>query len=209
MNMAAVNMSDIPIIILAAGASRRMQGRDKLMEPVTSKTLLSQQIDNACRASTRVIVTLPPYPHPRYDVVTEKNVETVTVSDAAEGISASLRAGLRALPASVPAAMVLLADLPDLTCDDFRAILTARQKHPASTIWRGTTQAGKPGHPILFAAVHFPALMALSGDQGASRLISAHADAVTLVKLPGDNALRDLDTPEDWAAWRLENAIPH
>ena len=105
---------DIPIILLAAGQSSRMRGRDKLQEIVEGEPLLRRQARIA-RAATRgaVIVALPPAPHPRYALVADMEVEALPVPDAAEGMNASLRAGFAALPAGTPAAMVLLADLPE------------------------------------------------------------------------------------------------
>jgi molybdenum cofactor cytidylyltransferase len=42
----------------------------------------------------------------------------------------------------------------------------------------------------------------LTGDTGAREVLKRHSDRVHLVPLKGDRALTDLDTPEDWAAWR-------
>jgi CTP:molybdopterin cytidylyltransferase MocA len=44
----------------------------------------------------------------------------------------------------------------------------------------------------------------LQGDDGGRAIMIAHRDQTHLVPLPGDHATRDLDTPEDWAAWRAE-----
>ena len=53
-------MSDIPILLLAAGSSSRMRGRDKLMEEVDGVPLIARAAGIA-RAATEgaVIVTLP------------------------------------------------------------------------------------------------------------------------------------------------------
>jgi CTP:molybdopterin cytidylyltransferase MocA len=45
----------------------------------------------------------------------------------------------------------------------------------------------------------------LSGDEGAKRILSQEASRVHLVPLADDRALVDLDTPEDWAAWRAKH----
>ncbi|MCX8954681.1 NTP transferase domain-containing protein, partial [Ruegeria sp. NA] len=101
-----------------------------------------------------------------------------------------------------PAVMVLLADLPDLTQADLRTILNARQLHPDDVIWRGTTADGKPGHPVIFDRTLFRQLSALHGDHGAQTVVRSQQGGVFLQPLPGQNAVMDLDTPEDWDAWR-------
>ena len=61
---------DLPIIILAAGASSRMRGRDKLLELVEGDPLLRRQAQMVRDVTSGpVIVALPPMPHPRYAVL--------------------------------------------------------------------------------------------------------------------------------------------
>ncbi|HDY94323.1 MAG: nucleotidyltransferase family protein [Sulfitobacter litoralis] len=194
---------DIPIILLAAGQSSRMRGRDKLTELIDAEPLLRRQARIA-RAVTKaaVIVALPPAPHPRYDLLRGLDVTLLPVPDAAEGINASLRAGFAALPSSSLAAMILLADLPELTEGDLRYVMQSVDLKTKYTIWRGATSDGKAGHPTVFAAYHFNRILQMSGDTGAKEII-AQAQAETLtVPLPGNRARLDLDTPEAWAAWR-------
>jgi CTP:molybdopterin cytidylyltransferase MocA len=59
-----------------------------------------------------------------------------------------------------------------------------------------------PGHPVLFPARLRPALLRLKGDQGARDILRTEADQILPLPLPGSRAVTDLDTPEDWAAWR-------
>lgn len=197
--------SDLPIILLAAGQSSRMRGTDKLLEQVRGVPLLRKQAEMACAVTTGpVLVALPPPPHPRYQCLDALAVNRVPVRDASEGMNASLRTAFAALPEGVPAAMLLLADLPELTCDDLNSVLQAVDLKSQNLVWRGMTQDGRPGHPIVFAAALFPAFASLTGDSGGREVVAQASDRTVFVPLPGDRARRDLDTPEDWAAWRAE-----
>lgn len=55
---------------------------------------------------------------------------------------------------------------------------------------------GRRGHPVVFGRDHGPALMALSGDEGARRLLAGFSREVIL--LPGEDSRvgRDIDLPE-------------
>lgn len=207
----------IPILLLAAGRSRRMQGRDKLLEPVDGQPLLRRTVLRALQAGPGpVLVALPPAPHPRHDALAgltgpdAARLLPVPVPDRDDGMNVSLRTALARVPPGSPAAMILLADLPDLTADDLRHMLdTARADiaatsagTPAPLIWRATTEDGKPGHPVLFAAPLFARLAALDGDGGAAAIVRAHTSRLRDIPLPGQRARTDLDTPEAWAAWR-------
>ncbi len=194
-------MTDIPIILLAAGQSRRMRGADKLIQAVDGIPLLRRSAMTALEVGP-VIVALPPRPHARYDALGGLDVQKVPIADAAEGMNASLRGALAQVHDPAPAVMVLLADLPELTANDLRAVKNARAANPDNLIWRGATSAGKSGHPVIFDRQLFPELRQLTGDQGAQSVIRAHKDRAHLTRLPNDNALLDLDTPEAWADWR-------
>ena len=193
----------LPILILAAGASTRMRGRDKLLEEVQGKPLLQRQIEIATVATSGpVLVALPPAPHPRYALLKDTVAHPVPVPDAATGMSASLRRGLDALPLGATAVMVLLADLPELTADDLRAVCASVIKDGQTLIWRGATQTGAAGHPIVFDQVLFEPLKKIEGDTGGAEVVARYKDQMLLVPLPGERARLDLDTPEDWENWR-------
>ncbi len=201
--------SDLPIIVLAAGQSSRMRGRDKLLEEVDGLPLVRRQALLARGATDGpVIVALPPEPHARYDALAGLDITLLPVPDAAEGMGVSLARAFAALPGDTKAAMLLLGDLPELLMEDLTNLLQAVDTNSEILVWRGTTEDGKPGHPIVFAAPLFPALRALSGDDGGRAVVASAGDRVMLVPLPGQRARRDLDTPEDWAAWRAEQPTP-
>lgn len=188
------------ILLLAAGASSRMRGADKLMEPVEGEPLLRRQARRAVATGCMVVVTLPPNRPARTIAIEGLEVVRVTVPDPAQGMAASLVAGMAAVPEGA-AVMVLLADLPEITTDDLCAILTEHAAAPGA-ILRGAAQDGTLGHPVLFPPGLRSDLMLLTGDAGARPVLLACADLVQSVPLPGRHAVTDLDTPEDWAEWR-------
>ncbi len=199
---------DIPIIILAAGASSRMGTEDKLLQQVDGMPLLARQAHMARSVTdAEVIIALPPRPHPRYDALTGLNATPCSVPDPSEGMNASLRQAVAHLPSDAHAFMLLLGDLPDLTADDLRKVLDAVDVSQGDLVWRGTTESGAPGHPVVFHRALFPALERLTGDTGGKEVMEEAHGRIVLVPLPGTRARHDLDTPADWAEWREHN--PH
>jgi nicotine blue oxidoreductase len=100
----------------------------------------------------------------------------VVAEDWAEGISASLRAGLAAA-GGADLAVLRLIDTPDIGADVVHRVLAAAE----STGLARATFDGRPGHPVVIAARHWPSLHAtLHGDQGARGFLSARADVVAV-----------------------------
>lgn len=191
------------ILILAAGSASRMRGGDKLVEPVAGQPLLARIASAALATGAPVTVALPPDRPARHAALAGLGCRTVTVPNPQDGMAESLKSGLAALPAGA-GIMLLLADLPEITATDLRTMLSQWQHEPEA-ILRGATEDGTPGHPVCFPPDLRDDLMTLKGDEGAKSVIVRHRARLRLVPLPARHATTDLDTPEDWAAWRAAN----
>ncbi len=191
------------IIIPAAGASSRMRGQDKLLLKVDGEALLARQVRLALGTGGRVLVTLPSSGGARRDVVRPLACDRLEVSEleeAGEGIAASLRAGARwARGGQACGLMILLADMPGIEAEDLERVIAAFRADPARVV-RATTEDGRRGHPVIFPPRLFADLLEIRGDKG-GRDVLARED-VDQVRLPGQRAVTDLDTPEDWDRWQ-------
>ena len=124
----------------------------------------------------------------------------------AEGMSSSIRCGLRALDAATSgrtdAAILTLCDQPFVTSAVIERLVAAyEEKRPALVASR--YEAGgeaASGVPALFSRALFAELMGLRGAQGAKRVIMRHASEATVVSVP--EASFDVDTPEDYRVLR-------
>jgi len=189
---------DVTILLLAAGASTRMRGADKLLQEVDGVALLRVMARRAAKAG-RLRVVLPDGNAARAACLVGI-VCDIVLAPAGSDMSASLKAGTSGLSTPV---LVVLADMPEVTAHDMHLMIALSRQAPKA-ILRAATGDGTPGNPVLFPANMLPELQAITGDKGARDLLKRHAARVHLIPLPGRNALTDLDTPEDWAAWRAE-----
>jgi CTP:molybdopterin cytidylyltransferase MocA len=188
----------IATLLLAAGKSSRMGARDKLLETVDGVPLLALLTARALIVGP-TFVTLPSADHPRRSALPQS--AQIVVVDANLGMAHSIKAGIAALPDTATGVVILPADMPDITAADMAAIHAAASGSNLPIV-RANTQDGRVGHPIYFAASQFHRFADLDGDRGAQRLTVGLEDQIRLVTLDGDRALLDLDTPEDWAAYR-------
>ena len=176
-----------------------MRGADKLLEKIDGEPLLRRQAQAAKANAEKVLVALPPDSQARRAALTGTGATPIHVATAAAGMGESIGAGVSALPEEIAGVALLPADMPDISADDLGAVLRAFTRNP-DRVARGTSADGRHGHPVVFPARLFPALRKLKGDSGARSLLEC--EKPRLVQLPGEHALTDLDTPEDWAIWR-------
>ncbi len=192
----------IPILVLGAGASRRMGGHDKLLFEVHGRTLLRHVVLEAIATGQKVMVTLPSKDTTRRLALSGLDIRIIDVPDAKTGMGASLRAGIKALSPEDDGVLVALADMPDISKDDYLKIINSFRIDADENIYRAATADGQPGNPVLLPRWALENPTAFQGDSGARHLLQKHASRVHLVPLDGNRAITDLDTPQDWDNWQ-------
>lgn len=185
---------NIPLLILAAGASSRL-GRAKALLQLSdssNKILLDRAIDLGRVLSCDVRVLCGAwYPLIRFRCTSQPSA-WIRVPDWYNGLSASLTAGIAHVGPTAPGVFVLLADQPLLDAGSLRALGAAAHCAPWQPV--AANYDGRPGVPAYLPRRLWPDVMALKGDRGAGQIL-AKAGA-TLIDIPGVHD--DVDTPEDW-----------
>jgi molybdenum cofactor cytidylyltransferase len=190
----------VAALVLAAGSSSRMAPRNKLLTTNAAGTAMIARVVDAVLASKAgapLVVT----GHQADRVMASLGGRAVTVVPAINfeaGLSASLGAGIAALPASCPAVLVCLGDMPLVTTSLIDQVIDAYDPTEGRLIVVPTYH-GKRGNPVLWDRRFFPDIMALSGDTGARALLLRHAEHVAEIAVDTDAILRDFDTPETLA----------
>ena len=189
----------LAIVILAAGASSRMRGRDKLFEVVEGKPILTRLVHFA-QGCGAVYVTLPDPNHPRHKLLTDTQAVPIYVADAADGMSASIKRACAAVSeTSAKGMMILTGDLPDLTEAHFAQICREWVKDETRYI-QAKDRDGKPGHPVIIPKSGWNDIETLQGDIGLRNIL--RETRIEYVSFKDNSPTLDLDTPEAWDAWR-------
>ncbi|GAY09052.1 CTP:molybdopterin cytidylyltransferase [Pseudonocardia sp. N23] len=126
------------------------------------------------------------------------DVTPVEAAEWAEGMGASLRAGLAALEplADVDATVVHLVDLPGVTA---AAVTRLGAEGGSPTTLARAAYDGRAGHPVLLGRDHWAAAStAATGDAGARGYLAGNPDVV-LVECGDVAEPDDVDTPEQLA----------
>ena len=192
----------VSIILLAAGASTRMRGSDKLLAEIDGISMLRHCALRALGSEAQTIVVLAPEKTLRQQTLAGLNLQIVLSPDWQEGMAASIRAGMAAIAPETDAVIVALADMPTITRAHYSALIAAYAPESGREICRAQTQGGTPGHPVLFGRRFFRKLGQLVGDAGGREILREYSQYLVDVATAGEAAACDIDTPEDLAKWR-------
>lgn len=187
----------VAAVVMAAGRSRRMAPLNKLLvKDNAGIAMVARVVDQVLRSQARPVVVVTGHERDRVEeALAGRAVIFAHADDYAQGLSASLRAGLAALPPDAEGVMVCLGDMPLVSAAMLDRLMAAFDPEEGRAIVQPTFR-GKQGNPMLWAREFIPAMMAVSGDVGARHLAGLHADRVIEVEMPDDAVLRDFDTTD-------------
>lgn len=181
-------MSGFVALVLAAGHATRF-GSDKLSASLKGEPLLFHAIRAARAAPVAKVIVVT---RPERDTGTwpgSPPVQVVQIDSSA--LSSSLKAGVAAAP-DADGAFVFLGDMPCIPHD-----LAARLAQAIGPAYAAMPRHhGQRGHPVLLSAHALADIPALTGDEGAGRLLRRRADVVLYDC--GDQRIHlDVDRPDD------------
>jgi CTP:molybdopterin cytidylyltransferase MocA len=157
----------VAAVVLAAGASTRFGSPKQaiLLEPVLARVRRARSVDH-------VVVVVGAHP-------VETTAATVHCPDWERGPGASLRCGLETLGSGTEAAVVVLADGPDLAPETIDRVVAAWRESRADVV--AATYGGERSHPVLLTRSAW------------SRIPDAGARSLEALAVPCD----DLGAPGD------------
>lgn len=189
----------VPAILLAAGASTRLgQPKQLLRLPAFGgETLLDRTARLALEAgATPVFVVLGAYVEEIERSAHLAQCDIVRNAEWPEGMASSLRAGIQAViekASEATGVLLMVGDQPALTAEHLRQLLAIHEAQPE--IIAASYYANRSGVPVVVPRSLFPALLQLTGDQGARAILQQTEFERVAVPFPGGEW--DIDTTED------------
>jgi nicotine blue oxidoreductase len=170
-------------------------GRPKALVPLDGEPLVRRAVRVLADGGCAPLVVVLGAAAEEVEPLLPAGARAVVAEAWAEGMGASLRAGLAAVERLDPvpdAVLVHLVDLPGVTAT---AVARLAARAAPDALVRAAYDA-RPAHPVLIGRVHWAGVRAAAtGDSGARAYLAGHPD-LELVEC-GDVAVPDdVDTPE-------------
>jgi molybdenum cofactor cytidylyltransferase len=192
----------IGIIVLAAGASRRMKEPKQLLR-FEGKTLLRRAVETAIESICKpVLVVLGANFENTNAEIKDLPIEIRFNKNWQNGLSSSIKTGienLQKIEPDISAVIITLADQPFVAANhinNFAEKFYGSQKRIIAAEYNGTI-----GVPALFAKEIFDDFFKLSGDKGAKLILEKRGETLETIELP--EAALDINTQQDFINLKL------
>ncbi len=186
----------ISALLLAAGESKRM-GRQKLLLPFGTSTIIEQTIDNLLNSRVDEIIVVVGYG--AQELVTKigrKPLKIAVNPHYQQGMSTSIIAGLNLIDNNAKAVMIALADQPGISSKIIDKLIEEfRQDNKGIAI---PVYQGNRGHPVIFSIKYKSALLKLTGDVGGRGIIEKYRDDILEIPVDSKDINIDVDALSDY-----------
>lgn len=197
--------SNIVVVILAAGGSKRM-GVPKQLLPWGSETLLVKTVVTALSLKQHSVITVL---GANYHLI-KKEIDqfpiTILKNDIWEkGLGTSIASAMQYVMTHNPETkgiLFVLADQPFINSNYLKMMIEAFQKNKKGII-ATAYENEKKGVPVLFDKHYFQSLSKLNDDIGAKHILKANESHIKTLITPVKNV--DLDTKIDYEKYHKLN----
>jgi molybdenum cofactor cytidylyltransferase len=179
--------------LLAAGESRRWGADNKLLALIDGKPMVRRTAEAIFKSTVRPVVVVTG--HEAAEVraaLADLPLSFHHAPDYAEGLSASLKAGIAVVPVACTGALICLGDMPFVRPDTLDRLAGSHVGQAAVF----PTYQGQRGNPVLLARTLFADIMLLTGDEGARAIMKAIPDQIGELAVDDPDVLRDVDRPD-------------
>ncbi|MFT6897937.1 MAG: molybdenum cofactor cytidylyltransferase [Paraglaciecola sp.] len=198
-------MTKVSAVLLAAGVSSRMGEINKLELMVDGIPLLRRTAEMLLASDVKEIVVVLGYEAQKTRSMLQGLPVRFTTNDAySEGQMTSVYTGLLSIAQDCDGVMICLSDQPLLQAADINVLIDAFGKRSHGSILVPTFE-GQRGNPIIFDFRHRQEILNGKRNFGCKKLIEKNAQEVCSFEMKNNHVVLDLDTPEQYAAFKAQS----
>jgi molybdenum cofactor cytidylyltransferase len=187
----------LSLIVLAAGKSSRMRGRNKLLSKVDGKPIVRRVVEAALNSKVDEVLVVVGWQSQRVrQAIADLPCRIVLNKEFEKGQSNSVKAGLREVGPTTQAILILPGDIVNIDPRSINKVLDEYASARAPLIV--ASHKGRSGHPILLDKGLFEEILEIDEQTfGLKSVVKKHATQVKNVETGSDKVIWDVDTPED------------
>jgi molybdenum cofactor cytidylyltransferase len=162
----------IAAVVLAAGASTRFGPENKLLAEIHGRPLICKVVEEILSGGAANVVVVTGYDAERIaQILNGLPVRVVYNANWQAGMGTSIAAGMAALDSGRPGALIVPGDMAMLSAQLITELISAFAIAGRDRIVYPVTAEGDQRNPVLWPRRYFGELRALSGSEGAKRIL--------------------------------------
>ena len=190
----------IDAILLAAGSSRRMGEKNKLLMPYSDSSIIKQVASQVSKSKINKLIVVLGYDHkPIMESLQElKQIEFVYNSIHTFGQMSSIQAAMSLIDKKQKGFMICLGDMPTLTTEEYNLVIDGFLKnHSPKRITRPVYKE-QIGHPVIFDSLYRKEIIDTSKFKSCKSIIEKNKGHLEKIEVSSVNFFLDIDNPSDY-----------
>ena len=186
----------ISAILLAAGRSRRMNGKNKLVKEIQGVPLIKRSVENILSSSIDELIVVVGYQKEIVEKIIHKHekVKFVFNKNYEIGMASSIKMGLNSISKNTEFFFICLGDMPMINSDIYNQLIKFKNQKDIIVPTYNNIQ----GNPVLFNKSMKEKIMSIEGDVGAKKIIESNKDKVLNIKISDKNITKDFDIKKNF-----------
>ncbi len=188
--------ANIAVVILAAGLGSRA-GRNKLMLEVDEKPMFLKAVEAAVKSKASPVFVITGYNASEVEEFLEDiDVNVIYNPSFRAGVKTSITLGLKSVPGFCDGALLLPADMPNITPEFINKMIKSFKKKEEKQVCLATWKGSK-SNPVIWSKSLFGVADMVPENAHLRPVFMEHSDYTNLVEAPNDKLLLDVNFPND------------
>ena len=186
----------ISAILLAAGQSKRMKGKNKLTEKIQNIPLIKHSVKNILSSSVEELIVVLGYQKEIIEKIIDKHtkIKFVFNKDFKSGVASSIKEGLNHLSKNTESFFICLGDMPMVNANIYNELIKSRNQKDIIV----PTYKNQQGNPVLFNKLMKEKIMSISGDVGAKKILELNKDKIFNLEIKDQGITKGFNSQEDF-----------
>ena len=186
----------ISAILLAAGQSKRMKGKNKLSEKIQGIPLIKHSVKNILDSTIDELIVVLGYEQESIKKLIGGNLKIKFIfnKDFESGMASSIKAGLNNLSDNSTGFFICLGDMPKINKEIYNQLIKSMNQKEIII----PTYNGVQGNPVLFSKSMKKKIMDIKGDIGAKKILELNKEKILKIKIDNLSVSKDFNKREDF-----------
>lgn len=194
---ASTNKASIGAVVLAAGQSRRAGTTKLLVEGKDGLPMFMHAVNAAVASNAKPVFVITGHRHEELEEWLQKLDVNIIYNPAYEtGVRTSIQLGLKAMPSACDGAILLPADMPNITSSELNKLIGKMDLSTPKNLCF-LTHKGVKYNPVLWSKALYDKADLIPENSAYRVVFAEHADYSHNVEVKDENILKDLNFPND------------